>query len=56
MSDYQSNYGERDYQDYADTFAYQRELDAEELEHELEVVVDRLRRDDPVFAREGGHR
>ena len=50
MSEHDSNYGERDYLEYAESFAYQRELDADELEHEREVAVDRLRRDDPVVA------
>ena len=51
MSDYESNYGERDYQDYADTFAYRYELEAEEAEHERVQAEDRLHRDDPVLAK-----
>jgi len=51
MSDHDSNYGEDYYQSYADTFEYQRELDADEADHEAEARTDRLRRDWPVTTR-----
>ena len=52
MSDHESNYGELDYQDYADSFAAQRELEADEADHEREAAADRLHRDDPIPVRE----
>lgn len=51
LSEYEGNYGERDYLDQLEAASYARDTEAEEREH-LEVErVDRLRRDWPVLTK-----
>lgn len=48
MSGYDGNYGEHDERDLWEWRAYERDMEAEERDHEVEEAVDRLRRDWPV--------
>lgn len=51
MSAYDDNFGEHYERDIIESQAYERQLEAEELEHVELVRLDRLRRDWPVLRR-----